>query len=299
MESGFGNRRSVGRIVANVSARAARSRRTSAGVAGTVAALALLAAAASAGAQAINIKNNCSFPIWIDQTPNGGFSPLAGSGLGPAGKLDNNQQGSFAIPANGWGGRFWPKVGCDANGANCLAGSSVSGCPATGCEPPGDTKVEFFYDPLSSNKRPFYDVSLVDGYTLPAKITPSKSDGGRCTPTNCNVEPTACPTDERDVGNLQVVKEGKVVQCLAPCKKWNFPPPYGMNKSEQQPPGNYLCCPTPPISPNECRSNIVVQTKYVNLVRNKCPSAYSYSYDDLGGSHDCPPGTSFDVVFCP
>jgi len=247
----------------------------------------------------IAITSACSFPIWIDQTPNIGYSSLPSNNPSSVGKLENGQTATYPIPSGGWAGRFWPKTGCDANGNNCVAGSSVSGCPPTGCEPPADTKVEFHYDPLSSGNRPFYDISLVDGYSLPAKITPSQSDGGRCTVTDCAVSLASCPTDEtQGLGSLQVVKGGHVVQCLSPCKRWNYPPPYGLGKPESIQPGLLLCCPTPPVTPGECRAGIVEQTKYVPLVRSACPSAYSYTYDDLGGSHDCPPGTSFTVVFC-
>jgi hypothetical protein len=256
--------------------------------------------AAAQSSPKITITNNCGFPVWLDQTPNGGFSPLAGDGPNPAGKLFPGQSSGYTIPAGGWGGRFWPKIGCDANGNNCLAGSSVSGCPPDGCEPPADTKVEFFYAPLTSAARPYYDISLVDGYTLAVRITPSATDGGRCTTTQCAVSLAACPSDEtQGLGSLKVVKQGQIVQCLAPCYKWVYPPPYGMNKSKYDPPGKLMCCPTPPVTSEECRAGPVVQSKYVQLVRSSCPSAYSYAYDDEGGSHDCPPGTSFTATLCP
>ena len=248
----------------------------------------------------ISITNACSFPVWIAQTPNAGFSALPGDDPNPAAKLNAGQTVNYSIPPNGWGGRFWPKIGCDENGNNCLAGSSVSGCPPDGCEPPADTKFEFFYDPLSSGKRPYYDISLVDGYTLPVKITPSTTDGGRCTTTDCVVAVNACPADEIEgLGDLRVIKGGQVVQCLAPCYKWVYPPPYGMNRNKYDPPGKLMCCPTPPVTAGECRVGPVVRTKYVQLVRAQCPSAYSYAYDDIGGSHDCPPGTSFLATLCP
>ncbi|MGH7331998.1 MAG: thaumatin family protein [Candidatus Rokuibacteriota bacterium] len=261
-----------------------------------------LAAPAGASAQpSIAINNACSFPIWIDQTPNTGYSPLPSNNPSAAGKLETGQTATYPIPAGGWAGRFWPKTGCDANGNNCVAGSSVSGCPPTGCEPPADTKVEFNYPPQASD-RPFYDITLVDGYSLSAKITPSQTGGERCTPTECAVSLAACPTDEiKGIGSLQVVRSGQVVQCLSPCKRWNYPAPYGLGRPETVPPGNLLCCPTPPVTPGECNDpmkGIVEKSQYVQLVRRACPTAYSYTYDDLGGSHDCPPGTSFTVAFC-
>ena len=108
-----------------------------------------------------------------------------------------------------------------------------------------------------------------------------------------------CPMNEKDVGDLRVYKNNKVVACLSPCKKWNFPPPYGLGNSELQEPGVLLCCPTPPIDPEMCRAGPVESTQYVNLIHAKCPTAYSYAYDDEAGLHNCPGETSFDVTLCP
>ena len=91
-------------------------------------------------------------------------------------------------------------------------------------------------------------------------------------------------------------RSNNVVACLAPCKKWNYPPPYGQGKNENQGDGRLLCCPAG-TSVEECRKGIVVQTEYVKLLHRVCKTAYSYSYDDEGGLHNCPTATSFAVEF--
>ena len=63
--------------------------------------------------------------------------------------------------------------------------------------------------------------------------------------------------------------------------------------------GVSMCCPTPPISVDQCRSGPVVSTQFVKLIRAQCPSAYSYAYDDIGGNHNCPGATSYDITICP
>jgi hypothetical protein len=78
------------------------------------------------------------------------------------------------------------------------------------------------------------------------------------------------------------------VACLSPCKKWNFPPPYGLGLPEIQDPGVMMCCPTPPVQPAECSNGPVIQTAYVQAVHANCPTAYSYAYDDAAGLHNCP-----------
>jgi len=74
--------------------------------------------------------------------------------------------------------------------------------------------------------------------------------------------------------------------------------PYGFGRPEDQGNGKWYCCPTPPVSPEQCRSNIVVKTEYVKLVHKDCPTAYSYSYDDEAGLHNCPNEVNFEVNFC-
>jgi hypothetical protein len=125
--------------------------------------------------------------------------------------------------------------------------------------------------------------------------------GGACVATNCALSLDRCPTGERDVGDLRVIKNGRTVACLAPCKKWNYPAPFGLGQPENIEPGLHLCCPTPPIDPLDCRQGIVVNTEYVNLIHQSCPSAYSYSYDDEAGLHNCrnSGSTNFAVTFCP
>lgn len=119
-----------------------------------------------------------------------------------------------------------------------------------------------------------------------------KSDS--CVVTNCTISLDDCPDDENDVGDLRVFKNGRVAQCLSPCKKWNF----DMGRNEQSGVGLDYCCPTPPVSVGQCRSGRVLNTKYVDLVHTSCPKAYSYAYDDKGGLHHCSNPTSFIVNIC-
>jgi hypothetical protein len=232
--------------------------------------------------------------VWVSPLTNAQGPPLAGGIV----KLNNQASYAYQIPDSGWGGRFWPKTGCDGSGQNCEVGQSSDPCGPTGCDPPADTKVEFFFPPSSDPNDVWYDVSLVDGYSLAAEIIPDRN-GGACVPTNCALSLDRCPQNENDVGDLRVITNGRTVACLSPCKKWNYPPPFGLGRPEDIAPGVNYCCPTPPIQPAECSSGIVINTQYVNLIHQSCPSAYSYAYDDMAGLHNCPTDTNFQVTFCP
>jgi len=251
-----------------------------------------LSASVLDAARQIEFINRCSQDIWISPLTNN-QGPMLPEGIV---RLTNGQARAYNIPSGGWGGRFWPKVGCDGSGQNCRMGQSVDPCPAGGCHPPADTKVEFHFPAESDTHDVWYDVSLVDGYSLPAEIVPSQFTGS-CVSTNCAVSLAACP-NENDIGDLRVIIDGQTLACLSPCKKWNYPAPYGHGRDEMIAPGIDYCCPTPPIQPAQCSSGPVIQTKYVNLVRGSCPSAYSYAYDDHAGLHNCPTNTSFKVTFC-
>jgi len=238
----------------------------------------------------IVVTNRCPHTIWIahDGRPQLPF---------PNARLDTGAVITFNIPASGWeSGRMWPKLQCDGSGNNCMFGQSSPPCPSDGCQPPADTKVEFT---MHQDGQAWYDVSLVDGYSLPARIVPSRQ-GGTCVTTDCALHVNQCPTNEQHgMGDLRVFRNGQAVACLSPCKKWNYPPPYGFGRDEYQPTGVHLCCPTPPIWPEECRAGIVVDTDFVKLVHRNCPSAYAYSYDDDAGLHYCTGGSDFHVTFCP
>jgi Thaumatin family len=82
-------------------------------------------------------------------------------------------------------------------------------------------------------------------------------------------------------------------------KEWNYPAPYGLGRSEHDQPGLYMCCPTPPVSVEECKAGTILHTDYVKLIHEKCPTAYAYSYDDDYGLHSCPNDVNYKVTFCP
>jgi hypothetical protein len=122
------------------------------------------------GARQIKFENRCGKEIWVSPLTNNQGPPLPGGVV----RLGNGGSHSYNIPDGGWGGRFWPKTGCDGSGQSCEVGQSVPPCPAGGCQPPAETKVEFFFPQTGKSENVWYDVSLVDGYSLSAKIEPNR-----------------------------------------------------------------------------------------------------------------------------
>lgn len=117
----------------------------------------------------IKVENQYDHDIWIQSLNNPEYSPLFG---GRVVKLRPGTQFTYNITDRGWAGRFWPKTKCNARGEDCEFGQSMIPCPTGGCHPPADTKVEFFFPPNGDSRASYYDISLVDGYSLGAKIIP-------------------------------------------------------------------------------------------------------------------------------
>jgi hypothetical protein len=275
----------------------------------------------------LRITSHCSQTLWIAHSENVSEAQNI--------VLNNGQSHDYAIPAGGISAaRFWPKTGCDGGGHNCAIGDNGQGggvpCPAGGCQPPIDSKFEASFAAANSKDSNWYNLSQVDGYTLPFKVTPlgSGAGTGSCGASDCGgLSLGRCPgNDNLSEGgafpayaseDLRVRdKAGNVVGCIAPCKKLNYPAPWGFGLPESSDPALHMCCPTPIdpgtgqctpangcLSPDACRNTgdprSVTHTSYVAAVRSMCPSAYSYSYDDDAGLHVCPSNTQFEVTFCP
>jgi thaumatin family protein len=277
----------------------------------------------------LRLRNACDQPIWIAHSDN---VPDAQNI-----RLDKGQSHDVPIPDGGLAAvRFWPKLGCDATGHACAIGDSGEGggtpCPASGCQPPIDSKFEATFSPIGGAEQTWYNLSQVDGYTLPFKVTPRGpgSETGSCVTSDCSgLRVEMCPGSEDMTGgglysqygqqDLRVRDaSGAVLGCMAPCKKWNYPAPWGLGQPESADPGLHLCCPTPidpAKNPGACTPATscmtseacsdaadplsVVRSDYVAAMRSMCPSAYSYAYDDAAGLHACPSQTTFEVVFCP
>jgi hypothetical protein len=276
--------------------------------------------APSAPATRLRITSHCAEPIWIAHSDN---VPGAQNV-----RLAHGQSHDYAIPSGGLAAvRFWPKQGCDSSGHACTVGDSGEGggkpCPQAGCQPPVDSKFEATFAPVGGTEQTWYNLSQVDGYTLPFKVQPfgSGAEQKGCVTSDCSrLALAGCPSDEQIDGMRQDLRvrdaSGRVIACMAPCKKWNYPAPYGLGQSESRDPGLHLCCPTP-IDPasgqctlqngcmtsDACRAPAdplsVVHTRYVAAMHAMCPTAYAYSYDDAAGLHACPSDTRFEVTFCP
>jgi len=289
------------------------------------------------GVPSLTVKNSCSFAIWVQQSKEHRLidTPLIQ-------KIEASQSFDYAVDPKGIiSTRFWPKWGCDAQGEECTWGQSRDGlggpddyppCPAGGCHPAVDSLMEITWgctfpdptnNPLCENKAAVtsYDGSLVDGYSLPFKITRSGDSADSCQDIDCSgLTLASCPTNEdlshgnRDkttiypefsAVDLNGSNLGTKTACFSPCGYMTSATSYGGKQFTSSDDRAILyCCPTPKDSPifilsPECNAGPVPNTQYVNLIHQKCPKTYAFAYDDLQGLYNCHFKTKFTLTYCP
>ncbi|XP_078430524.1 pathogenesis-related thaumatin-like protein 3.5 [Wolffia australiana] len=219
------------------------------------------------------LKNSCPYTVWPGAISGNGGAALGGGGfrLGPGGAA------TLTAPP-GWSGRFWARTGCVFSGpggaGNCTTGDCGGSLACAGGGAPPVTLAEF----TLGGDLDFYDVSLVDGYNVGVGVTPSPATGGAtatCRYAGCVADLNArCPAELRVTGPA-----GRTVACRSACAAFGSPE---------------FCCTGAHSLPGTCGP-----TRYSQLFKSACPTAYSYAYDDASSTCTCPPATDYLITFCP
>jgi hypothetical protein len=204
------------------------------------------------------IENRCTYAIWNFALPQNTFPgsiPL---------KMDSGQAVVVGWP-NKWSGRIWPRSACTGTGGALK-------CAQTG----NDTLVEFTL--TAGMASDWYDISLVDGFTIPAAIiqldapwTPSPTyvpggklgADGQCGSPVCAVDLLVnCPASQQ-----RKDASGKVVVCV--------------NGQNPGPIATYF--------------------------KTGCPTSYSWPFDDPQSLFTCPDfvqnngagSKDYKIIYCP
>lgn len=260
------------------------------------------------------VENDCTYTIWIQQQNMPSSTP-------DVVEIAAGTYYDYEIPTTGQAStRFWVKSGCDTDGNNCTVGQSSGPCPAEGCSPPVDSKMEATWGCTQSSGctvvgNTFYNSSAVDGFTVPFKVSiVGTKTGSACIDIDCSdLDLTRCPTDENlSVGeggssydeyanaDLRVMNAAdEQIGCYSPCGKFTYPRFGGYGLATTTDPAIAYCCPTPPVTSDECRAGPVGGTQYVQAADDMCAGGgYGYAYDDLAGNHNCLPETKIKMTFC-
>ncbi|CAL4949591.1 unnamed protein product [Urochloa decumbens] len=115
------------------------------------------AAGASTAATTLTIHNLCPHPVWPLVTPNLGLPSISDN----TARLDPNALLSLSFPPTFWAGHIAARTGCDAAASGCW----------TGAAPPA-TVVQVTVHDGGKLGQAAYSVSLVDGFNVPAVVTP-------------------------------------------------------------------------------------------------------------------------------
>ncbi|ORZ11970.1 thaumatin [Absidia repens] len=182
---------------------------------------------------------------------------------GTSDKVSQGSSKTYDLPEN-WQGRFFGRNGCSGNDCKVAGGDS----PAS--------LAEFTFRGAGGND--FYDLSFVDGFNLPIEIVPINGKGGASGSDKYNCGKPSCPTVPSCPDDMKLTSNGKFVGCQSACSK------YGTDE---------YCCTGSHNTPDKCSPN-----SYSKAVKDDCPSAYSYAYDDSTSTYSCV-AEGYNVVFCP
>ncbi|XP_022960885.1 thaumatin-like protein 1b isoform X3 [Cucurbita moschata] len=222
------------------------------------------------GIAVITVKNSCKNTIW---PATNGQPQLSTTGF----ELAFGASRSLNVPTP-WSGRVWARTLCtnDDVRLTCLTGDCSRGLQCNGTSGISPvTLVEFTLEMGTKGTQDFYDISLADGFNIPASITTQEGleSGESCKSPKCQVDVNkVCPVE------LQVKSNNEVIGCLSACSAFKQP---------------RYCCTGEFSGPNNCEP-----TSYSQFFKNQCPDAYSYAYDDMNSTFSCSNGPNYVITFC-
>ncbi|KAJ3002179.1 hypothetical protein NUW54_g5986 [Trametes sanguinea] len=244
-------------------------------------ALVIAGFASGAAARTFTVYNQCPFTIWpaiFTDLNVGSATPDQPTGW----QQDAYQTVSFFVPDNWKAGRIWARRDCNFAvnpGPNsCLDGGCNGGLecdPHTGTGVPPATLAEFTLG--TNGAQDSYDVSLVDGYNLPVRI----SNNQGCHVADCPVDlGPNCPAPLKGPFD----STGFPVGCKSACEA-------GLG----DPVNNPNCCTGIYNNPGTCTPSGV---EYYSYFKSNCPNAYAYAYDDPTSLFHCS-NADYTITFCP
>ncbi|CAL1710247.1 unnamed protein product [Somion occarium] len=194
---------------------------------------------------------------------------------------------SFPVPDNWKAGRIWGRRDCDftiANGPTCLSGWCNGGLlcdPGTGTGVPPASVAEWTLQ--GDEFRDFYDVSLVDGYDLPMRITNSAG----CPVADCAVDlGPICPQPLQGPFD----STGFPVGCKSACAA----------NIDGDPTNSPNCCSGSFDTAATCPNSNVA---FYGFFKGNCPNAYAYAFDESSGTAlwtcDSNLNADYTLTFCP
>ncbi|KAG9016683.1 hypothetical protein FRB90_002513 [Tulasnella sp. 427] len=242
-------------------------------------------ASATSAARTFTVYNACPFTIWpavFTDLNVGSATPSVATGW----EAPAYSSKTFSVPDNWKAGRIWARRNCNFAtnpGPNsCLDGGCNGGLqcdPHTGTGVPPATLAEFTLGAADGND--WYDVSLVDGYNLPVRITNTAG----CHLADCPVDlGPNCPSKLKGPFDSSGFPVGCKSDCLVDPNPGNSP----------------SCCSGSHNTAATCPKSGVPNYNYF---KSNCPNSYVYAYDESSGTAlwTCPASKkpNYTITFCP
>ncbi|EPS68133.1 hypothetical protein M569_06639, partial [Genlisea aurea] len=237
-----------------------------------VSVLVLIWRPATLSALTLTVVNNCPFTIWPAIQPNAGHPALERGGFA----LPTLTHRSFPAPDAHWSGRIWARTRCEYRQGrfSCLTGDCGGRleCDGAGGSGPATLAQVSLHHGGEGEDYSSYGVSLVDGFNLPATVTPHEGKG-TCPVVGCRADLLkTCPEA------LQVRGGGEVVGCKSGCAA------FGTDE---------LCCRNRFNSPGTCR-----ESSYSLFFKHSCPATFTYAHDSPSLMHQCSGPRELKLIFC-
>ncbi|KAJ2922123.1 hypothetical protein H1R20_g14974, partial [Candolleomyces eurysporus] len=249
------------------------------------AALSALILASGAAARTFTVYNACPFTIWpaiFTDLNVGSAKPnhVTGWAAGSFTKV------TFSVPDNWRAGRIWGRRNCDFSRPgpqSCLTGGCNGGLVCderTGAGVPPASLAEFT---LGSDGWDWYDVSLVDGYNLPVRI----SNNVGCPVAECATDlGPNCPQALKGPFD----SSGFPVGCKSAC----------FANLDGNPGNSRNCCTGQFSTPATCPASGVA---FYDYFKSRCPRSYVYAYDEGSGTAlfrcEANKRADYTITFCP
>jgi len=321
----------------------------------------------------LTIHNNCAVDAWLIETPPGSPTQPAVRGQWNWWKSKNGEQMKmtagetkhFEVPDKGApGGNFRVYMGCDASSpTNCIIGAASGDFagintlfePTFGCKPgtpsgqcafnpssPASTYPNCAGDPTAANCGPIasqdnYDISAVDGYTIPMKIDVAGTGCNRQTTDASMLLLAKCPAEtgktvysslaaqetviEQGVSLLNKDGSGNYKSCTSPghwfaATQLGTPsnpvltPPDGCNSGSYYSCGGNCTSSQPPRCPScgkaQCEigpkfdgTYAIENTNWVKTLKSWGYKGYTWAFDDGEGLQQCDWGAQIKLTLCP
>ncbi|ORX39164.1 thaumatin family-domain-containing protein [Kockovaella imperatae] len=245
------------------------------------------------GGRTIHVVNSCGSNVYPAYAGKGDQVTLSSGGVAPpAWELAAGGTTDLIVPDNWESGRIWLRSGeCNGNVEKCKIGACVGGgnnCDGKAYGSLGATIAEFGMG--GAEYGDFYDVSMVEGFTVSMSITPSTSS---CTVASCGAETDIL----RQCDPRLVWPKGsdQIWGCAAACSAGIFYLGQGVTTFDWQDcpsccNGAYLYnCPA---------SNF----PFYDVYKPMCKMGYVFAKDDVVPNQtavlNCPSGASYTLELC-